>query len=156
MTLKPNGNILGPRLGSDVQKVFVAAKEGNWSFLEDNSIEIAGHILESHEYDMALEPADPTTTASLKSNDAVVILDTKVTPELEAEGSARDLIRTIQQARKDADLEVTDRITVEVSWSPAEIDAIKNNEPAVMAAVLANQISWLPGDAEPNVKLTKS
>ena len=156
MTLKPNGNILGPRLGSDVQKVFVAAKEGNWSFLEDNSIEIAGHILESHEYDMALEPADPTTTASLKSNDAVVILDTKVTPELEAEGSARDLIRTIQQARKDADLEVTDRITVEVSWSPAEIDAIKNHEPAVMAAVLANQISWLPGDAEPNVKLTKS
>ncbi len=156
MTLKPNGNILGPRLGSDVQKVFVAAKEGNWSFLEDNSVEIAGHILESHEYDMALEPADPTTTASLKSNDAVVILDTKVTPELEAEGSARDLIRTIQQARKDADLEVTDRITVEVSWSPAEIDAIKNHEPAVMAAVLANQISWLPGDAEPNVKLTKS
>ena len=156
MTLKPNGNILGPRLGSDVQKVFVAAKEGNWSFLEDNSIEIAGHILESHEYDMALEPADPTTTASLKSNDAVVILDTKVTPELEAEGSARDLIRTIQQARKDSDLEVTDRITVEVSWSPAEIDAIKNHEPAVMAAVLANQISWLPGDAEPNVKLTKS
>ena len=156
MTLKPNGNILGPRLGSDVQKVFVAAKEGNWSFLEDNSIEIAGHILESHEYDMALEPADPTTTASLKSNDAVVILDTKVTPELEAEGSARDLIRTIQQARKDADLEVTDRITVEVSWSPAEIDAIKNHEPAVMAAVLANQISWLPGEAEPNVKLTKS
>ena len=156
MTLKPNGNILGPRLGSDVQKVFVAAKEGNWSFLEDNSIEIAGHILESDEYDMALEPADPTTTASLKSNDAVVILDTKVTPELEAEGSARDLIRTIQQARKDADLEVTDRITVEVSWSPAEIDAIKSHEPAVMAAVLANQISWLPGDAEPNVKLTKS
>ena len=156
MTLKPNGNILGPRLGSDVQKVFVAAKEGNWSFLEDNSVEIAGHILESHEYDMALEPADPTTTASLKSNDAVVILDTKVTPELEAEGSARDLIRTIQQARKDADLEVTDRITVEVSWSPAEIDAIKNHEPAVMAAVLANQISWLPGEAEPNVKLTKS
>tara|TARA_B100000676_G_scaffold58605_1_gene57720 strand:- start:16047 stop:19136 length:3090 start_codon:yes stop_codon:yes gene_type:complete len=156
MTLKPNGNILGPRLGSDVQKVFVAAKEGNWSFLEDNSIEIAGHILESDEYDMALEPADPTTTASLKSNDAVVILDTKVTPELEAEGSARDLIRTIQQARKDADLDVTDRITVEVSWSPAEIDAIKNHEPAVMAAVLANQISWLPGDAEPNVKLTKS
>ncbi len=156
MTLKPNGNILGPRLGSDVQKVFVAAKEGNWSFLEDNSIEIAGHILESHEYDMALEPADPTTTASLKSNDAVVILDTKVTPELEAEGSARDLIRTIQQARKDADLDVTDRITVEVSWSPAEIDAIKSHEPAVMAAVLANQISWLPGDAEPNVKLTKS
>ena len=38
----------------------------------------------------------------------------------------------------------------------AEIDAIKNHEPAVMAAVLANQISWLPGDAEPNVKLTKS
>ena len=156
MTLKPNGNVLGPRLGSDVQKVFVAAKEGSWTSLEGNRVEIAGHILESHEYDMALEPSDPATTASLKSNDAVVILDTKVTPELEAEGSARDLIRTIQQARKEADLEVTERITVEVSWSPKDIDAIKKHEPAVMAAVLANQISWLPGNDEPMVLLAKS
>ncbi|MEC9114085.1 MAG: isoleucine--tRNA ligase [Actinomycetota bacterium] len=156
MTLKPNGNVLGPRLGSDVQKVFVAAKEGSWTSLEGNRVEIAGHILESHEYDMALEPSDPATTASLKSNDAVVILDTEVTPELEAEGSARDLIRTIQQARKEADLEVTERITVEVSWSPKDIDAIKKHEPAVMAAVLANQISWLPGNDEPMVLLAKS
>tara|TARA_Y100001970_G_scaffold7782_1_gene8903 strand:+ start:236 stop:3286 length:3051 start_codon:yes stop_codon:yes gene_type:complete len=156
MTLKPNGNLLGPRLGADVQNVFVAAKEGNWSSVGDNRVDIAGHILESHEYDMALEPADSTTTASLKSNDAVVILDTKVTPELEAEGSARDLIRTIQQARKEADLEVTERITVEVIWSPNDIDAIKEHETAVMSAVLANQISWLPGSAEPTVKLTKS
>ena len=156
LNLKPNGNILGPRLGSEVQKVFAAAKRGDWVFAEEGRTEVAGHLLDPQEYDLALEPADPTTTASLRSNDTVVILDTNVTPELKAEGSARDLIRTIQQARKDADLEVTERIAVEVSWSPDDIEAIRKHEGAIMAAVLAHQISWLAGGNEPAVEVITS
>jgi isoleucyl-tRNA synthetase len=90
----------------------------------------------------------------LRSNDAVVVLDTDVTPELEAEGRARDLIRTIQQARKDADLEVTQRIEIEVAWSPANLDSIKGHESTITAAVLASKIRWLVGGEEPQVKLT--
>jgi isoleucyl-tRNA synthetase len=77
-----------------------------------------------------------------------------MTPELEAEGLARDLIRTIQQARKDADLEVTERVEVEVAWSPENLDAIQRHEPAITAAVLASKIFWLVGTEEPRVKLT--
>ena len=102
-------------MGAEVQKVFAAAKKGEWQRVSENQVEVAGHLLESSEFDLMLEPTDPTTTASLKANDAVVILDTEVTPELEAEGSARDLIRLIQQSRKDADLEVTDRISLKLN-----------------------------------------
>jgi isoleucyl-tRNA synthetase len=154
LSLKPNGNLLGPRLGADVQTVFNAAKRGEWSLTDQRQIEIAGHLLEEEEYELAFDPADPQSTAALRSNDAVVVLDTHVTPELEAEGLARDLIRTIQQARKDADLEVTQRIEVEVAWSPANLDSIKGHEPAITAAVLASKISWIVGDDEPQIKVT--
>ena len=154
LSLRPNGNLLGPRLGADVQKVFAAAKSGEWSLTEEHQISVAGHTLGLEEYDLALDPADPRSTAALRSNDAVVVLDTNVTPELEAEGHARDLIRTIQQARKDADLEVTQRIEVEVAWSPANLDSIKGHEPTVAAAVLASRIVWLAGGEEPQVELT--
>ena len=156
LSLRPNGNILGPRLGGDVQKVFGAAKKGEWALIADGRVEVAGHTLNPGEYELALEPHDPISTASLRSNEAVVVLDMEVTPELEAEGAARDLIRTIQQARKDADLQVTDRIEVEINWSPPNVEAVKAHEAVIMAAVLAHRIAWLPGDSQPDVKLISS
>ena len=156
LSLRPNGNILGPRLGGDVQKVFGAAKKGEWALIADGRVEVAGHTLDPGEYELALEPHDPISTASLRSNEAVVVLDMEVTPELEAEGAARDLIRTIQQARKDADLQVTDRIEVEINWSPPNVEAVKAHEAVIMAAVLAHRIAWLPGDSQPDVKLISS
>ena len=53
--------------------------------------------------------------ATLKGAAGLVVLDTAVTPELELEGRARDLIRQIQQARRDAGLDVSDRIALEVA-----------------------------------------
>lgn len=156
LSLRPNGNILGPRLGGDVQKVFGAAKKGEWALIADGRVEVAGHTLDPGEYELALEPHDPISTASLRSNEAVVVLDMEVTPELEAEGAARDLIRTIQQARKDADLQVTDRIEVEINWSPPNVEAVQAHEAVIMAAVLAHRIAWLPGDSQPDVKLISS
>ncbi len=153
LSLRPNGNLLGPRLGGDVQKVFAAAKQGDWTLLPDDQIAIAGHTLSPEEYELALEPSDTVTTASLRSNESVVVLDMELTPALEAEGAARDLIRTIQQARKDADLEVTDRIEVQINWSPTDLEGVKAHEEVIMAAVLAKRISWLPGEPQPVVKL---
>jgi len=48
-----------------------------------------------------------------------VVLDTSVTPELAAEGLARDLVRAVQQARKDAGLDVSDRIALQIAATPA-------------------------------------
>ena len=65
------------------------------------------------------------------------MLDVDLTPELEQEGRARDLIRLVQQARRDADLAVTDRIEVTITADPAWIDAIRAHEALIAAETLA-------------------
>ena len=71
-----------------------------------------GSTLEPGEFDFRLVSAGDGAVATLKSSDGVVVLDTVVTPELEREGIARDLVRQVQQARRDAGLDVSDRISL--------------------------------------------
>ena len=77
------------------------------------------------------------TAAALSTNDVVLALDTQVTPELEQEGAARDFVRLVQQARKDAGLHVSDRIEL---WAEAEGDggaALQAHRDYIMEQVLA-------------------
>ena len=70
-----------------------------------------GHPAEG-EYELRLVAADAEHSAPLPGGEGVVVLDTAVTPELAAEGLARDVVRVVQQARRDADLDISDRIVV--------------------------------------------
>ncbi len=118
--LQPNGRVLGPKLGKDVQTVIKAAKNGDWNSNADGTVTVAGHTLQADEFTLALDPLEGVAAAPLPGNDAVVAIDIDVTPELEAEGEARDAIRAIQQMRKDADLDVSDRIVLRhAELSPA-------------------------------------
>ena len=74
----------------------------------------AGVELQPGEYELQLTAADPDSTTALPGSNGLIALDATVTPELVAEGTARDVIRVIQQARKDAGLDVSDRITLVV------------------------------------------
>jgi isoleucyl-tRNA synthetase len=138
--LQPNGRVLGPKLGGDVQKVIRAAKDGAWEANADGTVTVAGHVLGEGEFDLALIAREGEATAALRGNDTVVNLDTTVTDELRAEGTARDLIRLVQQARKDADLKVTDRIRLTVQ-APTEVaGAIGTHQATIAGAVLAVEI----------------
>ncbi len=141
-SLQPNGKVLGPRLGGDVQKVFGAAKQGAWTQNDDGSIEIAGHTLAAEEFDLNVKPADGVTAAALPSNDAVVVLDTELTPELEAEGVARDIVRAVQEARKVEDLVVTDRIALTLDLTPEAAAAVQSMESWVGEQTLATTITY--------------
>ena len=140
--LQPNGKVLGPRLGGDVQKVFGAAKQGAWSQNDDGSIEIAGYTLTPEEFTLNVKPAEGVTAAALPSNDAVVVLDVDVTPELEAEGLARDIVRAVQEARKTEDLVVTDRISLTLDLTEAGAAAVQAMEAYVSEQTLATSISY--------------
>ena len=135
--LRPNGKVLGPRLGKDMQAVFAAARTGDWHRGDDNTVVAAGHVLAAGEFELALESPDGVTAAALRSNDAVITLDITMTPELEAEGRARDVIRLVQQARKDEDFVVTDRIRVWIDAPAAAARALAVHEASVRAEVLA-------------------
>ena len=102
--------VLGPRLGPDVQKVIKAVKAGEWERRPDGSVVVGDRTLAEDEYVLRLVPADEATSRALPDNAGVVVLDTAVTPEMEAEGLARDVVRLVQQARKDEGLHVADRI----------------------------------------------
>lgn len=144
--LQPNGSVLGPRLGGDVQKVFGAAKQGAWTQNADGSIDIAGHTLSTDEFTLNVKPADGVTAAALPSNDAVVVLDTDVTPQLEAEGLARDIVRAVQEARKVEDLVVTDRIALTLDITDVGADAVRAMEGYVSEQTLATSIEYGPVD----------
>ena len=85
------------------------------------TVDVGGHLLQPDEYELALESPEGVVAAALRSNDAVVTLDTDVTPELEAEGLARDVVREIQNARKAEDLVVTDRIDLWIDAASATV-----------------------------------
>ncbi|MDH3704482.1 MAG: isoleucine--tRNA ligase [Acidimicrobiia bacterium] len=141
-TLRPDGKALGPKLGGDVQKVFAAAKSGDWTDNGDGTVTVADHVLEADEFELTVEPVEGVVAAALPSNDALVVLDTDVTPELEAEGLARDVVRQVQEARKAADLVVTDRITLSVDLPDNIAQAVREHEVYVADQVLATEVRY--------------
>ncbi len=116
--LTVNARALGPRLGKKVQQVIQTAKEGDWS-LSGDTVTVGDVVLQEGEFALELEAADSSSAISFLSGDGFVILDTALTPELEAEGLARDIIRAIQDTRKAAGLDVSDRISLTVFGSNA-------------------------------------
>jgi isoleucyl-tRNA synthetase len=113
--LAVNARTLGPRIGREVQAVIKAAKSGDWS-VEGEGVVAGGVALLDGEYELVLERSGATegTALGLLPGGGFVILETATTPELELEGHARDFIRDVQQARRTAGLDVTDRIDLAV------------------------------------------
>lgn len=110
---RPNGKLIGPQFGGDVQKIISAAKEGKFRE-EDGNVIVEGEgkewTLTREEVEIAYEGKEGHEVAS--DQGIVLSLDFAVTPELEREGIARELVRTIQDLRKEADYGVSDRILI--------------------------------------------
>ncbi|WP_199438970.1 isoleucine--tRNA ligase [Umezawaea beigongshangensis] len=136
-----NARAAGPRIGREVQTVIRAVKAGEWRTTESGAVEAAGVELLPGEYEQRLVATDPAATAALPGGGGLVVLDTAVTPELAAEGVARDLVRVVQQARKDAGLDVSDRIALTLQL-PAEVaEAVRTFENFVAGETLADEVT---------------
>jgi isoleucyl-tRNA synthetase len=128
--LTVNARAAGPRLGKQVQQVIKAARGGDWS--ESNGVVTAGGIdLVDGEFELVLETQDAGdgvhAALALLPGGGFALLDTATTPELEAEGLARDMIRAVQDARKSAGFDVSDRIVLDlVFFADADADALRN------------------------------
>jgi isoleucyl-tRNA synthetase len=118
--LTVNARAVGPRLGKQVQHIIAGAKAGVWEE-RDGGVIVDGVALQPGEYELSLEAggvADGTAIALL-SGEGFVLLDTTTTPELEAEGLARDVIRAVQDTRKAAGFDVSDRIRLGLLFDDA-------------------------------------
>ncbi|PLA27988.1 isoleucine--tRNA ligase [Corynebacterium coyleae] len=116
-----NAKVAGPKLGKDVQRAIKNVKAGNYERRGDEVVVDGDIVLTPELYTERLVAENPESTARVDADAAVglVVLDTNVTEELEAEGWAADVIRGLQDARKREGLEVSDRIAV-VLAVPAE------------------------------------
>ena len=114
--LAVNARAAGPRLGKDVQRVIKAVKAGNWTVrtTDDGTevVSVGGIDLLPGEYSRKLVAEEPDSTAELPGGGGLVVLDTNVTEDLEAEGWAKDRVRELQEARRGLGLDVSDRIEV--------------------------------------------
>jgi isoleucyl-tRNA synthetase len=151
-SLAVNPRQLGPRLGAKVQEVIRAVKAGDWTTVGDG-INAAGVQLEPGEFEMKLVAADPDSTSALPGQSGLLALDLQVTPELAAEGTARDVVRIVQQARRDAGLDVSDRIQLTLGADAPTAEAITTHATFICAETLATTLKVLP-DTTLKVTLT--
>ncbi len=135
--------VLGPRLGNDMQTVMKAFKRGDYELRDGQTPVVGGVELLDGEAEVRLVATDPQSSATLPGGAGIVRLDTVVTADLEAEGQARDLVRTIQQSRRDGGLQVSDRIRLGVRSAPATIAALEPFRDFVANEVLAVDASWV-------------
>ncbi|MPY97292.1 MAG: isoleucine--tRNA ligase [Actinophytocola sp.] len=137
-----NARAAGPRLGKDVQRVIKAVKAGEWSSTPDGGVVAAGVELREGEYDRKLVSKDPGAAEALPGGLGLVVLDTDVTPELAAEGIARDLLRVVQQARREAGLDVSDRIALTVDAPEDVVAAAQAHQEFLASEALAREVSY--------------
>jgi isoleucyl-tRNA synthetase len=129
-------SVIGPRLGAETQDVIRAVREGHWESAEDAVI-AGGHRLEAGEFVLTLQTDDDAASAALSSGVGVVVLNVDLTEELEIEGQARDLVRMIQQARRDRDLAVTDRINLRIKGDERWALVVRAHEKFIADETLA-------------------
>jgi isoleucyl-tRNA synthetase len=120
--LTVNAREAGPRLGKNVQAAIKAVKAAEGVVNPDGTLTAGPAVLLPEEFSSRLVAADPEWTAALPGGSGLVVLDGTVTPELEAEGWAKDRIRELQELRRTTGLDVSDRISVVIDV-PAERDA---------------------------------
>lgn len=149
--LTVNARAAGPRLGKDVQTAIKASKAGDWESVvsPEGAVSVTAGGLELLEGEYVLETVVGSEAADsatgMLAGGGFVVLDTAVTPELAEEGLARDLVRAVQQARRDAGLDVTDRITLAIGGSAAVLAAAKAHEDLIAKETLATSYSVADG-----------
>jgi isoleucyl-tRNA synthetase len=133
--------VLGPLLGPETQKVITAVKRGEWHEVPEG-VEAAGITLRAEDggYELRLKPKDGTSGRALPGDVGVVTLDLKVDAELESEGLARDVVRQVQAARREAGLEVTDSVDLELEAPKRTAEAVRRHRTYVCEQTLARSL----------------
>jgi isoleucyl-tRNA synthetase len=152
--IKANFVILGKKLGAKMKAAAAAI-----SALEQTSIrkletdgvihiQVEGESLEILRDEVDIQSEDVQGWMVAARNTLTVALDVTVTEELEQEGNSRELVNRIQKIRKDMDLELTDRILVEVESDPDLDAAFTRYNDYICAEILADQLSIRAGLTE--------
>jgi isoleucyl-tRNA synthetase len=147
--VKPNYRTLGPRFGKDMPKVAAAIEAldaaGVAETLADGR-EVGFHLnghdhsLEADDIDLIMEPLEGYQVEAAAGH--AVALALEIDDELRREGLAREIVHAVQNARRDAGLDVTDRIELGLGGDAALLDAARAHEAYVAGETLATAVSY--------------
>ncbi|OAM05038.1 MAG: isoleucine--tRNA ligase [Wolbachia endosymbiont of Dactylopius coccus] len=124
LELKLNFPVLGRKVPDKIKKVVQYVKEGKWKQVENEQIflgdETENYTIETGEYELLLK-ANSEYSSVFDNNKGIVVLTTELNDELILEGLARDVVRLIQETRKQADFDISDRIKVIIKTEDEKI-----------------------------------
>jgi isoleucyl-tRNA synthetase len=151
--VKPNYRVLGPRFGKRMPQVAAAVaaldpahvasalSEGS---LIGISVDGADHPLGPDELTLALRPLEGYEVEAEAGH--AVALQLEIDDELRREGLAREIVRTVQNARKEAGLEITDRIALGLGGDPELVEVAREHESYIAGETLASSVTLGDGD----------
>ena len=145
-SLKPNFKVIGPKFGKSAQEIATVIKKMNQSDIKvlENEKQITIKIKDQEHIinidDVEIIHNDIKGWLVESDNEITVALDTELTNGLIDEGFAREFVNRVQNMRKDAGFEVTDRIKIYYSASQRLIDAINNEKDYILTETLATSI----------------
>jgi len=145
--IKPNFKTIGPKYGKHMKAI--AGMVNQWGEEEIAAIEnnkgwsgqVNGEQIELDMNDFEIETDDIPGWLVTSENGITVAMDITISPELRQEGIAREIVNRIQNFRKDAGFEVTDKINVSIDTNEEISAAIEANKSYIAAEVLADAIN---------------
>jgi isoleucyl-tRNA synthetase len=141
VTVKPNFPVAGPRLGAKIKEVAAALERGDYQLREDGGVDVAGETLRPEEV-VRTERVILDGWVVAHDGGVSVAVDPALDPELVLEGRALELIRALNEQRKQEDLALTDRVRLRL---PAEYaDLVDVHGDWIAAEVLATEIEIDP------------
>ena len=150
----PNSKVLGPKYGSDVQFIIQKIKGGEYEILESGQVKVAHFILERDEVEVGFKGKEGFDVQSEEG--VTVALDATVDEVLKMEGLAREVVRFIQDMRKEADYQVNDRIYALIDASGEPAQAVTDFADYIKRETLAEEIQQsgdMPWDIERTLEL---
>jgi isoleucyl-tRNA synthetase len=130
---------VGKKLGPAIPAVMAAARDGAVEIRPDGSVAFAGIVLAPDEVEILATPRPGTAVAH--DDGLVVVIDTELTPDLRAEGDARELQRAIQDLRKEAELDLDDEVDLRVDGLEPAVAALLDGVAAETLARLAPDLA---------------
>ncbi len=129
---------IGKKHGAAIPAIMAAARANEVEYGDDGSVTLGGVKLASDEVEILATPRAGTAVAH--DEGVVVVIDTELTPELLAEGDARELTRAVQELRKQAGLALDARITLNLHGPAETLDRLAPYLAAIAADTLADEI----------------
>jgi hypothetical protein len=133
---------LGLKTGVGTEPITQAVKAGRGVLNPDGTLTADRIVLTAEEYSSKLVAADEEFTAALPGGAGLVVLDGTVTPDLEAEGWAKDRIRELQDLRKSSGLDVGDRISVVMAVPAGRADWARAHRDLIAGEILATRFEF--------------